>query len=54
MAAVPTRACSLAFEQVPGFFVTSVFAVLATGGEQDIGLVVGGFDGEDEPRYRWG
>jgi len=36
-----------AHEQVPGFFVFRVFGVLAVGGEEDVGLVVGGGEGED-------
>jgi len=34
---------------VPGFLVFGVFAGLAVGGEDDIGLAVGGFDGDDVP-----
>ena len=36
-----------AHQQVPGFFVLGVFGVLAVGGEEDVGLVVGGAQGED-------
>ena len=32
---------------MPGFFVLGVFGVLAVGGEGDVGLVVGGGEGED-------
>src|SRR5580700_3947233 len=34
-------------QQMPGFFVLGVFGVLAVGGEEDVGLVVGGGEGED-------
>jgi hypothetical protein len=37
------------FEQVPGFEVVGVFGVFAVRGKQDVGLVVGGGDGEDIP-----
>ena len=32
---------------MPGFFVLSVFGILAVGGEEDVGLVVGGGQRED-------
>lgn len=32
---------------MPGFFVLGVFGVLAVWGEEDVGLVVGGGEGED-------
>jgi hypothetical protein len=32
---------------MPGFFVLGVFGVWAVGGEEDVGLVVGGGEGED-------
>src|ERR1039458_2640942 len=32
---------------MPGFFVLGVFGILAVGGEEDVGLVVGGGEGED-------
>jgi hypothetical protein len=38
-----------AFQEVPGFLVFGVFAVFAVGGEDDVELVVGGFEGEDVP-----
>jgi hypothetical protein len=31
---------------LPGFFVVGVFGILAVGGEEDVGLVVGGGEGE--------
>src|SRR5258708_18290666 len=41
-------------EQMPGFFVLGVFGVLAVGGEEDVGLVVGGGEGEDGEGVRGG
>src|SRR5271167_4052153 len=41
------RTLEFGHEQVPGFFVFRVFGVLAVGGEEDVGLVVGGGEGED-------
>ena len=32
---------------MPGFFVLGVFGIFAVGGEEDVGLVVGGGQGED-------
>jgi hypothetical protein len=32
---------------MPGFFVHGVFGILAVGGEEDVGLGVGGGEGED-------
>ncbi len=34
---------------MPGLFVSGVFGVLAVGGEEDVGLGVGGGEGEDVP-----
>jgi hypothetical protein len=34
-------------QQMPGFFVLGVFGILAVGGEEDVGLGVGGGEGED-------
>ncbi len=34
---------------MPGFFVGGVFGVFARGGEEDVGLGVGGGEGEDVP-----
>jgi hypothetical protein len=36
-------------QQMPGFFVGGVFGFIAVGGEEDIGLGVGGGEGEDVP-----
>ena len=40
---------SLLLEQVPGFFVFGVLAAPGVRGEEDVGLGVGGADGEDVP-----
>lgn len=41
------RVLEFSHQQMPGFFVLGVFGVLAVGGEEDVGLVVGGGEGED-------
>ncbi len=38
---------------MPGFFVLGVFGILAVGGEEDVGLVVGGGEGEDVEDVGW-
>lgn len=45
----PTYASAL--QEVPGFFVAVVFGA-GVWGEEDVGLAVGGADGEDVPRVR--
>ena len=36
-------------QEMPGFFVLSIFGIFEVRGEDDGGLVVGGEDGEDVP-----
>jgi len=38
-----------AFQEVPGFFVFLVFCAIRVWGQEDVGLAVGGADGEDVP-----